>query len=185
MIPQTIEPIVTTPHAPPHFVPENDIPQNLLPRVLTLFQQGSNDVAARPPCHCRLDFDGIIVEEPDATVTLDVLWFIDYDPSNLASTQPVFSETLEGDFNNVTKTTRNLRTFRFDAASFGIVSSGLHVVEVVVGENGGFDPASTTLPHRAMKQGYSSANYKFLVDVHLEQFSGSCPATPPSIRVCQ
>jgi hypothetical protein len=185
MIPQTVDPIVTTPHSPPQFVPETNIPPNLLPRVLTLFQQGSGDVSASPPCHCRLDFEGLTVEEPDSTVTLDVFWFVDYDPSNVPSTQPVFSETLEGDFNDVTKTRRNLNTFSFDAASLGIVSSGTHVVEVVVGEDGGFDPASTTLPHRAMKQGYTSANFKFLVDLHLEQISGTCPSTLPSRRVCQ
>jgi hypothetical protein len=185
LIPQTVEAIVQTPHAPPQIVPENNIPQTLLARVLTLFHQGSADVSASPPCHCRLDFEGITVAEPDATVTLDVFWFIDYDPSNIASTQPVFSETLEGDFDNLDLTTRNLGTFRFEPADFGIVSSGQHVVEVVVGESIGFDPASTTLPHRAMKQGYASANYKFVVDVHLEQIPGTCPSTPPSLRICQ
>ena len=185
MIPQTVDPIVAVPHAPPQFVPEKDIPQNLLPRVLTLFQQGSSDVSASPPCHCHLEFEGLSVEEPDATVDLDALWFVDYDPSNVASTQPVFSQKLEGVFNDDTKTTRTLNTFAFDAPSLGIVSGGLHVVEVVVGEDVGFDSASTILPHRAMKQGYTSANYKFVVDLHLEQISGSCPSTPPSKRVCQ
>ena len=70
------------------------------------------------------------------------------------------------------------------------MSSGLHVVEVVIGETTGFDPASTTLPNRAMKQGYTASTYKFVVDVHLEQFSGQCDGptfspSPPARRVCQ
>ena len=184
LIPQTVDAIVATPHAPPQLVPEN-MPPYLLPRVLTLFQQGANDVSASPPCHCRLEFDGLSVEEPDSTVTLEARWFVDYDPSNLPSTRFVFNEPVPGNFNDVTQTTRPLTMFRFDAAQLGIVSSGLHVVEVVVGETTGFNPASTTLPNRAMLQGYTAATYKFVVDLHLEQISGSCPSTPPSLRVCQ
>ena len=185
LIPQTVDAIVATPHAPPQFVPEN-MPPYLLPRVLTLFQQGSSDVSASPPCHCHLEFDGLSVEEPDSTVTLEARWFVDYDPSNIPSTRFVRTpDPVPGNFNDVTQTTRPLPTFSFDAAEVGIVSSGLHVVEVVVGETTGFDPASTTLPNRAMLQGYTAATYKFVVDLHLEQISGSCPSTPPSHRVCQ
>ena len=185
LIPQTVDAIVATPHAPPQFVPEN-MPPYLLPRVLTLFQQGANDVSASPPCHCHLEFDGLSVEEPDSTVTLEARWFVDYDPSNIPSTRFVRTpDPVPGNFNDVTQTTRPLPTFSFDAAEVGIVSSGLHVVEVVVGETTGFDPASTTLPNRAMLQGYTAATYKFVVDLHLEQISGSCPSTPPSHRVCQ
>ncbi len=184
LIPQTVDPIVASPHAPPQIVPEN-MPPYLLPRVLTLFQQGASDVSASPPCHCHLEFDGLSVEEPDSTVTLEARWFVDYDPSNVPSTRVVFSDQIAPNFNDVTQTTRPLRTFVFDAANAGIVSSGLHVVEVVVGETTGFNPASTTLPNRAMLQGYTAATYKFVVDVHLEQIAGSCPSTPPSLRVCQ
>jgi len=183
MIPQTVDAKVTSPHEPPRLVPET-IPPYLLARELTLFQQGANDVSASPPCHCHLEFGSLSVEEPDATVNLDAFWFVDYDPSNLPSTLPVSSQRLDGDFNDLTKTTRNLTTFRFDAAQLQIVTGGLHVVEVVVGERDGFDSSSTTLPQRAMKQGYTSANYKFVVDLHLEQIPGSCPSTLPSKREC-
>jgi hypothetical protein len=185
LIPQTVDAIVASPHAPPQIVPEN-MPPYLLPRVLTLFQQGASDVSASPPCHCHLEFDGLSVEEPDSTATLEARWFVDYDPSNTPSTRFVRTpDPVPGNFNDVTQTTRPLPTFSFDAAELGIVSSGLHVVEVVVGETSGFDPASTTLPNRAMLQGYTAATYKFVVDLHLEQISGSCPSTPPSHRVCQ
>jgi hypothetical protein len=126
------------------------------------------------------------VEEPDSTVTLEARWFVDYDTSNPPSTLIASRETIAPNFDDVTQTTRALTTpFRFDAATAGTASSGLHVVEVVIGEITGFDDASTSLPNRAMKQGFASASYKFIVDLHLEQIPGTCPSTPPSHRVCQ
>jgi hypothetical protein len=61
----------------------------------------------------------------------------------------------------------------------------VHIVEVVVGEAAGFDRASTTLPNRAMKPGYTPAVYRFAVDVRVERVVGQCPQSPPSRRVCQ
>jgi hypothetical protein len=185
LIPQTVDPIVASPHVPPQIGPEN-IPPYLLPRVLTLFQQGASDVTSSPPCHCRLEFDQITVEEQDSTVTLLARWFVDYDPSNPPSTLVVASERIAANFNDVTQTTRPLTNeFRFDASTAGASSSGLHVVEVVIAEETGFDDTSTSLPNRAMKPGFASASYKFVVDLHLEQIPGTCPSTPPSHRVCQ
>ncbi|TMA45900.1 MAG: hypothetical protein E6J82_01090 [Deltaproteobacteria bacterium] len=162
LIPQTVDAIVASPHVPPQIGPEN-IPDYLQPRVLTLYQQGASDVTSSPPCHCQLEFDRITVDEQDSTVTLEARWFVD-----------------------VTQTRRDLtNVFKFDAATAGAGSSGLHVVELVIAENGGFDDASLSLPNRAMKQGYASASYKFVIDLHLEQISGNCPSTPPSLRVCQ
>jgi hypothetical protein len=181
LIPQTVDPIVALPHVPPQFVPES-MPSYLLPRVLTLFVQGASDT---PPCHCQLLFDQLTVQEEDSTVTLEARWFIDYDPSNLPSTRVALSYQIAPNFDDVTQTIRPLQPFAFDAAAAGIVSSGLHVVEVVVGETTGFDPSSTALPNRAMKPGYAAATFKFVVDVHLEQIPGNCPATPPSHPVCQ
>ena len=189
MVPQTIDAIVESPHPAPHIVLESIQPY-LLARVLTLYQQGSTDLAASPQCHCRLEFDSLSVQEQDSTVTLEARWFIDYDTANIPSTRIAFSEQIAPNFDNVTQTIRPLRTFAFDAAAAGIVSSGVHVVEVVIGETTGFDPASTTLPNRAMKQGFTASTYKFVVDVHLEQFSGQCDGptfspSPPAHRVCQ
>jgi hypothetical protein len=189
MVPQTIDAIVESPHPAPHIVLET-IPSYLLARVLTLYQQGSTDLAASPRCHCRLEFDALSVQEQDSTVTLEARWFIDYDPANLPSTRIAFSEQIAANFDNVTQTVRPLRTFVFDATAAGIVSSGLHVVEVVIGETTGFDPSSTTLPNRAMKPGFTASTYKFVVDVHLENFSGQCDGptfspSPPAHRVCQ
>jgi hypothetical protein len=184
MIPQTVDAITESPHPPPHIVQESIQPY-LLTRLLTLYQQGSTDT---PPCHCKLEFDSLTVEEQDSTITLEARWFVDYDPSG--STGIVFSQRIEPDFNNVTNTIRPLLTFTFDPTLFPGITSGTHIVEVVVGETTGFDPASTTLPNRAMKQGYTSSTYKFVVDLHLEQKAGKCDdpglsPSPPAVRVCQ
>ncbi len=113
-------------------------------------------------------------------------WFIDYDTTSLASTQPRFTQEIPPNFDDPTATTRNLTLFRFDVddPSVGIVTSGVHIVEVVVGEKDGFDPTSTTLPNRAMRPGYTPALYRFAVDVRVEQVVGQCPRTPPSHAVC-
>jgi hypothetical protein len=184
LIPQSIDPITQSPHSPPHFVVEK-IQSYLLPPVLTLVRQGTADAAQNPPCHCRLLFDGLVVAEEDATITLEARWFIDYNPAIASSTLVWQRETLAGNFDDATATERPLQTFRFDADDVGIVASGVHVVEVVVGESEGFDPSSTTQPNRAMKPGYTPALYRFVVDARLEPIVGQCPQTPPSDRVCQ
>jgi len=184
LIPQSIEPKTTTPHPPPHFVVET-IPAYLLTPLLTLIRQGSVDAAQTPPCHCLLEFSGLVVEEDDPTITLEARWFIDYDVTVPNSTLVRFTDVMEGTFDDATAIQRTLRVYSFDADAAGIVTSGQHVVEVVVGENEGFDPASTTQPNRAMKPGYTPAIYRFFVDVHVEQVTGQCPQTPPSRRVCQ
>ena len=56
-------------------------------------------------------------------------------------------------------------------------------------ESTGFDDSSTTLPFRAVHEGYTPAVYRFVVDVHLEQSSGQCSQiapsqSPPVVRVC-
>jgi hypothetical protein len=183
MIPQSVDPIVAEPHVPPQFVPEL-IPPYLLTRTLTLYVQGAADATASPPCSCHLEFDGLSVEEADSTVDLTVKWFIDYDASNPPSTRSIPSDIeLPPIPNDIKATSRLLPTRTLTAADFGNVG-GLHVVEVVVGETAGFDPASTTLPSRGMKPGYISASYKFVVDLHLEQIPGTCPSNRPAQRSC-
>lgn len=184
LVPQTIDPKVASPHPPPTFVVET-IPSYLLAPVLTLTRQGAGDAAQTPPCHCQLEFNGLVVEEQDPTITLEARWFIDYDVTVPSSTRIWVNDVLQGTFDDATATQRSLRLFTLDADAVGIVASGVHVVEVVVGENEGFDPSSTTQPNRAMKAGYTPAVYRFFVDVRVEQVPGQCPQTPPSRRVCQ
>jgi hypothetical protein len=184
LVPQSIEPKNTVPHPPPHFVVEA-IPTYLTPPILTLDRQGTVDASQTPPCHCVLDFGGLVVEEDDPTITLEARWFIDYDVTVPSSLRVWTTDRMDGTFNDPTATQRNLRVFSFDADEVLILTSGQHVVEVVVGEVDGFDPSSTTQPNRAMKPGYTAALYRFFVDVHVEQIPGQCPQTPPSRRVCQ
>lgn len=183
LVPQAIDPIVEAPHPAPHFIVET-IPNYLLPPILKLIRQGSADALLTPPCHCRLEFDGLSVQE-DPAVALEARWFIDYDTANPSSTRVWLTESLLATFDDPTRTTRPLGTFRFDADEVGIVTSGVHIVEVVVGEPSGFDMTSTTLPNRAMKKGYTPAVYRFAVDVRVEQAPGQCPRTPPSHGICQ
>jgi hypothetical protein len=184
LVPQTVDPKIVSPHPPPHFVVET-IPAYLLPPLLSLTRQGATDFAQTPRCHCQLEFNGLVVEEQDATISLQARWFIDYDVAVLSTTRIWLTDVLAGNFDDVTATERPLRLFSLDADAVGIVSSGPHVIEVVVGESDGFDPASTTLPNRAMKPGYTPAVYRFFVNVIVEQVPGQCPQALPSVRVCQ
>jgi hypothetical protein len=85
------------------------------------------------------------------------------------------------------QTTRTVPTYEFDADRNGIVQSGVHIVDVVIGESDGFDKStSAALPNRSMLPGYFSTEYRFAVNVRVEQVPGQCPRTPPSEpRGCQ
>jgi hypothetical protein len=163
------------------------IPLDLLAPVLTLYRQGADDAASTPPCHCELELSGPsgpFVEEEDTTVSLTALWFLDYDASIPTSTRPIQSVPLQGFVN---QTLRQVPPFALDADAVGIVTSGIHVVELVIGETTGFDPNSTTLPNRAMLPGFQSTGYKFVVQVNVQQNPNipRCPDQAPSVRVCQ
>jgi len=186
LIPQTVDRIVAAPHPAPYFVVEQ-IPGYLPPPHLTLIRQGAVDAALASACHCQLWFDGLFVHEDDPTITLQAKWFVDYDVTNPSSTRPWAADLIPGTFDDATAIVRPVRTFQFDADQVGIVTSGVHLVEVVIGETDGFDPSSTTQPNRAMKAGYTPAVWRFPVNVRVEQVSGQCnqqPAqSPPSVRV--
>jgi len=65
MVPQTIDAIVESPHPAPHIVLET-IPSYLLARVLTLYQQGSTDLAATPGMKMKLIDHGDLAEKMNA-----------------------------------------------------------------------------------------------------------------------
>jgi len=179
LIPQGVDPAEPTPGRVPQILAE-DIPGFLLTPVLTLIRQGTADAASTPPCHCVLTFEQLFVEA-DPNLRLVAKWFVDYDVNVPSSTVVRQSETLDPIFNDPTQTTRPLRAYKLDADAVGIVQSGPHVVEVVVGELDGFDDSpSARQPNRSMKEGYLAALYRFAVNVHLEQVTGQCPRTPPS-----
>ena len=186
LIPQTVEPIAQAPHPAPYIVVER-IPSYLVAPQLTLIRQGAGDAALAQACHCQLWFDGLLVHEDDPTITLQAKWFVDYDVANPSSTRPWAADLMLGTFDDATRIVRPVSTFQFDADAVGIVTSGVHLVEVVIGETDGFDPSSTTQPNRAMKAGYTPAVWRFPVNVRVEQVPGLCnqpPAqSPPSVRV--
>jgi hypothetical protein len=130
-------------------------------------------------------FDGISVEA-DPDLTLEARWFVDYDSNVPSST--VIQVTLEIPPNrdNPRLTNRTVLPYTLDADAVGIVQSGVHVVEIVIGETDGFDK-STAAPrrNRSMKPGYASSEYRFAVNVRVEQVPGQCPLTPPSEPKCQ
>ena len=184
LVPQSVDPIVESPHPPPHFVLDL-IPSYFLVPILQLYRQGSEDQRAIPPCHCKLEFSKLFVEEDDPTITLQARWFVDYDPNVPRLAAAVFSNDLPpGNFNN-TETIRPVPPHDFDADAL-IASNGDHVVEIVVAESAAFE-ASTTQPNRAVKTGYASAVYRFFVNVKFDQDPArpTCPDVPPSVRVCQ
>jgi len=180
-----VDPNVESAHPPPHFV-LGSIPSYLLVPVLQLYRQGSADQQAIPfPCHCKLVLSIPSVEEDDPTVTLEARWFVDYDPLTRLKA-PVLTERLDGNF-NTSETVRPLRQpldFETDALT---ITNGVHVVEVVLAEAAAFDSASTTRPNRAIREGYTSAEHTFVVNVKVDPDSARprCPDVLPSVRVCQ
>jgi len=181
LVPQSVDPIEVSPHPPPHFMLEN-IPSYLISPVLQLDRQGSLDT-----CRCEIEIPTLYVEEDDPTVDLEARWFIDYDPAVQRSEVIQRHDTggpLAGTFNDPTYTKRQLNKFDFDADAYG-VQNGVHVLEVMVGETAGFDDTvSAALPNRTMKAGFTAALYRFVINVNLQQITGSCVKVP-SVPVCQ
>lgn len=185
LIPQGIEPSTPGPHGNvPVFLTES-FPDYLLPPTLSLTRQGSVDAAASPPCHCQLWFDHLKVSvDPD--VGLETRWYVDYDAAVPSSTSPKASIKSDPIFNDPTQTERELTTYMLDVDNAGITTSGVHIVEVVVAEAGGFnDDPTSKLPFRVMNPGFISATYRFAVNVTVEQVLGQCPRAAPSHAICQ
>jgi hypothetical protein len=190
MVPQSIDPIPKEPHPPPQFlVGVGDMPAYLVTPQLQLYKQGAADAAQTPPCHCVVEIPPLSVSEADPTIDLTVRWFVDYDLSVPRSTNPVRpQETLTGTFNDTTALRRHLSKFDFDADALNL-SSGPHVLEVVVGEkDAAFDDSpGVAEPNRTPSPGFALAVYRFFINVKVEQDPArpSCPSEPPSLRVCQ
>jgi hypothetical protein len=183
LVPQTIDSKETALHPPPR-IKLDSIPIELLPPVLPLFRQGSTDLARG--CHCWLELRVPQVEIDDPTATLLMKWFVDYDTAVPPSTRPVMSETLDATFNSNNPVRVSRSIFLFDANALGILTSGVHVVDVVVGQLDGFDQTATARPERTMKTGYEAAEHRFVVDLHLEQDPNhpQCNKVPPALGTC-
>jgi hypothetical protein len=181
LLPQAIDAIPQAPHPAPQIVDELVPPY---PPVITLYRQGPADASNDPPCHCDLQLDVGAVREDDPTVSLEARWFVDYDAA-VPSTQQIWvQQPLPGSFDTDT-TERSITAYQFDATAHNIVTSGTHVVEVVIGETAGFDDSSTTTPHRAMLPGFEPAVFRFTVQVNVSQDPNQplCPGQLPSVRL--
>ena len=178
LVPQSVDPDSSKLHVPPSVVIEAVDPQ--LATSMIVLQHGSIDAAAS--CSCRVVLDIPEVEEDDPTVTLEVRWFVDYDPNSPLTQRPaVPSQFLNGSFDS-TAVLRQGPSLPFDLGALG-VSDGVHVVDMVVAEQGAFDDTNTTFPHRAMLSGYASAAFRFVVSVETDNDS-ACRSDPPWARVC-
>jgi hypothetical protein len=185
LVPQSVDQIVTAPHPPPHFVLES-IRKELLVPIIPLYRQGSADAALNPPCHCELELSIPLVQEDDPTVVLQTRWFVDYNVA--VPTSVLVRHTFPSDLGfNTPDTIRQLDVWDFDADAVG-VTSGIHVVDVVVGEKAGFDDSSNaTRPNQTMLTNYSADTFRFVVNVNVQQDPSrpTCPAEFPSVRVCR
>ncbi len=178
LIPQSVDPTSTVAHVPPRVVIEAVDPKLAL--AFIELTHGSIDTAAS--CSCLVQLDVPQIEEDDPTVSLEVRWFVDYDPNDPISQRPaVPSQFLAGSFDS-TATVREGPSLAFDPGALG-VADGVHVVDMVVAEQGGFDDTNTTFAHRAVLSGYASATFRFVVDVETDNDS-ACQGDPPFARVC-
>ena len=133
-------------------------------------------------CSCRLSLEVPQIEEEDPTVNLEVRWFIDYDPDRPATQRPAATtQFLPGSF-DTTAVVRQGPKLEIDIGALGL-TDGIHVVDMVVAEQGGFDDAATTLAHKAVLPGYESAQQRFVVSVVTDN-DRRCRADSPWKRVC-
>lgn len=183
LVPQSVDPIPDSPHPPPRF---GDVPPYLQPTILQLYRQGLQDQTHVPPCHCKLELAIPFIEEDDPTISLQARWFVDYDPTVPRLAAPVFTDPLNGSFDNP-GTVRLLPAHDFDADALNIATNGIHVVDIVLAETAAFDPASTAQPNRAIKPGYSAAEHRFVINVKVDQDPSrpTCPDALPSVRLCE
>lgn len=176
-MPQSIDPATSRPHQPPRISVESISPYLLGP--VAKLQRSSLDP---PGCGCDVILSVPVVLDDDPLARLEVRWFLDYDPFQPISQRQIFTSFIEGSFDS-TAVERPGPSFVFDVTKLGITSDGYHVVDVVIAETLGFDDASTTLPHRAMKPGYESTGYRFVVNVTTNN-NARCPVGPTSTLVC-
>lgn len=178
LLPQSVDPTSTKLHVPPRVVIEAVDPK--LAQAFVVLKHGSIDTAAS--CSCRVLLDVPQIEEDDPTASLEVRWFVDYDPNDALTQRPaVPSQFLAGSFDSQA-TVREGSSLAFDLGALG-VSDGVHVVDMVVAEQGGFDDASASFSHRAVLAGYASATFRFVVEVETNNDS-ACRSDPPFARVC-
>jgi hypothetical protein len=177
LVPQSVDPTSVGPHRPPRISVES-IPPYLLGPVAKL-QRSSLDPQG---CSCVVALTIPVILDDDPLARLEVRWFLDYDPAQPLTQRQIRTDFIDGSFDSTAIARAGPNPFLFDVAALGITGDGYHVVDVVVAESLGFDDASTTLPHRAMKPGYESSGHRFVVNVTTNN-NARCPVVPPSALV--
>jgi len=144
MVPQTIDAIVESPHPAPHIVLET-IPPTFSPASSPSISRAPPILTASPRCHCRLEFDGLSVQEQDSTVTLEARCSSTTTPQRSLDADRVLRAD-RGQF-------RQRHADRQAAAHLRVRRRGRRNREQRAARGGsrhrrdhGFDPASTTLP---------------------------------------
>lgn len=184
LVPQSVEPNTVKTHIPPR-IQVSSIPAYLLAPSILLYPHGSQDLSSTPSCHCHVELGIPVVEMLDYSQDLQVRWFVDYDPNTAGKNLPRHFETLSGSLEGAV--VRPGPTWKVEADALGL-SDGLHVFDVVIVEQGGFDDSSTALPNRAVRTdaGYEAATFRFIVNVRQQQDVAQpiCPTSAPSVRTC-
>jgi hypothetical protein len=175
LLPQSVDPQSNRVRYPPRVVVEA-IPPKLAAGAVRL-SHGSIDLAQG--CACRLTLSVPQLEENDPTADLEVRWFVDYDPGAPVLAQP--SQLLRGSF-DPNSVLRQGPSFDVEFGRPGI-TDGVHVVDVVIAEQGAFDDAAIGLPYRSLVTGYGSATVRFVVEV-VTNNETACRADAPWKRVC-
>jgi hypothetical protein len=181
LLPQSVDPVDTRAHIAPR-IQVDSIPTEQLAPLLPLDRTTSTDIAAG--CHCSIKLTVNRIEEDDPTVDLVARWFVDYDVNVPRSVAIVKQIPLVGTFDK-TLTTRGPVVYEFEPDAVGIPANEpvpVHMVDLVVGETGGFDDEATALPFRTMKAGYEASVYRFAVKLDT---ASPCRGQLPAQRVCQ
>ena len=185
LLPQSVDAIPDA-GAAPHIVVET-LPDYMVAArpIVTYYLQGPADLAESAACHCELDLTVGQVEEADPVVPLEARWFIDYDPTkrdtHVALVAPI---PIGGTFNG--PTTRTVDPLPFDPGRDAKITSGLHVLDVVIAAKDGFDPSlNAPLPGRSVLPGFQSTAYRINVQVNLSPDPAipNCKTEGASVRV--
>jgi hypothetical protein len=181
LVPQSVEPDTTRPHTVPR-VDRSQLPSFFLQPSILLYPRGSSDIAAN--CHCHLQLPNITIIAEDPTVNVEGRWFVDYDISVPRSQAPFRHDTLVGDF-ITTDTTRQYPSVGIDADALGL-TTGSHVIQLVLAEQAGFAPPETPPPNQAVLPSYESSVFQFVVQVQAEPDPArlTCASVPPPSTGC-
>ncbi len=176
LVPQSVDSQQNRVKYPPRVVVES-----LDPKLVGTIKLTHGQLDSQALCSCRVALEVPQVEEVDTTLNLEARWFIDYDPDKVSTQRPVQTQFLAGSFDSSTSVRQGPK-LEFDLTALGL-GDGAHLADVVIAEQGAFDDAATTLAHRAVLAGYSSAAHRFVIDALTDDLK-VCRSDAPWKRTC-